>query len=50
MQVLYGISENEPDFKPELIQIIEQEMEYRPTPGIISRGSKLLKKLRKQTG
>jgi hypothetical protein len=48
MQVLYNISERERDFKPELVQIIEQEMEYRPTPGIITRGRRLLKKLGKQ--
>jgi hypothetical protein len=48
MQVLFNISEIEWDFKPELLEIIEQELEFRPTPGIVSRGSKLLKKLRVQ--
>lgn len=48
MQVLYNISEAEHDMKPELIGIIEQEIEFRPTPGVIARGSKLVKKLRKQ--
>lgn len=48
MQVLFNISEIEKDLKPELILIIEQEMEFRSTAGIITRGSKLVKKLRKQ--
>jgi len=48
MQVLYNISEKEPGLKPELALAIEQEIEYRPTPGIISRGKRLLKKLRKE--
>ncbi|WP_167615885.1 hypothetical protein [Maribellus sediminis] len=50
MQILYNISETEPDLKPELIEIIQQEIEHHPTPGIRSRGNKLLQKLRKQTG
>lgn len=45
MQVLYNISETEPDLKPELLDIIQQEIEFRPTPGIRTRGSKLAKKL-----
>ncbi len=49
MQVLYNISENEPDFKPELLSIIEHEIDLHPTPGIISRGKKLAKKLFLQT-
>ncbi|NQU84731.1 MAG: hypothetical protein HQ541_03125 [Mariniphaga sp.] len=48
MQTLYNISEHESDFKPELIHIIEHEIEFRSTAGIISRGIRLLKKLRKQ--
>lgn len=48
MQILYNISEKENDLKPELIHVIEQEIEYRSTAGITSRGAKLLKKLRKQ--
>ena len=48
MQTLFNISEYETELKPELIQVIEQEMEYRSTAGIISRGSRLLKKLRQQ--
>ncbi|SHF77816.1 hypothetical protein SAMN05444274_10910 [Mariniphaga anaerophila] len=45
MQVLFNISESEPDFKPELLSVIEQEMEFHPTPGILSRGRKLARKL-----
>jgi hypothetical protein len=48
MQVLFNISEKEKDFKPELILLIEQEIEFRSTAGIITRGTKLVKKLRKQ--
>lgn len=48
MQILYNISENEPDIKPELLEIIQHEIELHPTPGIRSRGTKLSKKLRKQ--
>lgn len=47
MQVLYEISEVEPGLKPELIHIIENEMELHPTPGIKTRGRKLIQKLRK---
>lgn len=50
LQILYNISENEPDLKPELFAIIQQEIELHPTPGIRSRGNKLLKKLKKQIG
>ncbi|MBW6533727.1 MAG: hypothetical protein K0B11_01845 [Mariniphaga sp.] len=49
MQVLFNISEKEPGFKPELLSIIEHEMELHPTPGIVSRGKKLVKKLLEQT-
>lgn len=45
MQILFNISEVETDFKPELLSIIEHEMELHPTPGIVSRGKKLVKKL-----
>lgn len=49
MQVLFQISETESGFKPELLSIIEHEMELHPTPGIVSRGKKLAKKLTEQT-
>lgn len=48
MQVLFNISEKEPDFKPELLSVIEHEIELHPTPGIVSRGKKLVKKLEEQ--
>ncbi len=48
MQVLFNISEEEPDLKPELLSVIGHEMEYHATPGILSRGTKLVKKLQKQ--
>ena len=49
MQILYNLSEYEPDLKPEVLALIEQEIEYHATAGIVSRGSKLVKKLRHQT-
>ena len=49
MQILYNISDKEPDLKPEVLQIIEHELEQNPTAGIRSRGRKLAGKLRKQT-
>lgn len=45
MQILYNISEIEPDLKPEILAIIEHEIEFHSTAGIISRGTKLAKKL-----
>jgi len=48
MQILYNISEKETDLKAELLAVIEHEMEYHSTAGIISRGSKLANKLRNQ--
>ncbi len=48
MQILFNISELEPDLKPELAELISQEMEFHPSAGIQSRGSKLVAKLRKQ--
>ncbi|NOR73522.1 MAG: hypothetical protein GQ525_00015 [Draconibacterium sp.] len=48
MQILYNISEKETDLKPEILAIIEHEMEYHSTAAILSRGSKLVNKLRKQ--
>lgn len=48
MQILYNISEEEPDLKPELLEIIRHELLYHSSAGIRSRGSKLAKKLGKQ--
>lgn len=48
MQVLYNISEYEPGFKPELLEIITHESALQTSPGIRSRGRKLTIQLRKQ--
>jgi hypothetical protein len=48
MQILFNISECEPDFKPELLEIIMHEAELHSTPGITSRGKKIINQLRKQ--
>ncbi len=48
MQILYNLSEKEPDFKPELLSIIQHETEVHPSPGILSRGKKLRFLLQKQ--
>ena len=45
MQILYNITETETDLKPEVLAIIEHEMEYHATAGILSRGRKLAAKL-----
>lgn len=47
LQILYEISEMEEGLKPELIHIIEHEMELHPTAGIKARGRNLLKRLRR---
>lgn len=48
MQILYNISETEPDIKAEVLEIIQQEIDLHPTPGIRARGRKLVRKLQKQ--
>jgi hypothetical protein len=48
MQILYNISEKEPELKPEILALIEYEMENHSSAGIVSRGSKLAEKLRMQ--
>ena len=48
MQILYHISETEVELKPEVLAIIEHEMENHPSAGIVSRGRKLAKKLTEQ--
>lgn len=45
MQILFNIAQKEPDFKGELIDWIEHEIEYHGSAGIASRGRKLLKML-----
>jgi len=48
MQILYNISEKEPGLKAELLELIDREMEFHPTPGILTRGRKLAGRLRKE--
>lgn len=45
MQVLYQVALKEPDFAPELIELIQQEMEYHSSAGISARGKKIIQKL-----
>ena len=45
MQVLYQIALAEPDFATELIELIQQEMEYHGSAGISARGRKIIQKL-----
>ena len=45
MQILYNISEYEPELKPEVLTWIEHEIENHATAGIRSRGYKLAQKL-----
>ncbi len=45
MQILFEISKTIPEFKPELVQLIEHEIEVHDSAGIRSRGKKLLAKL-----
>lgn len=45
MQILFRITEKEPDFAGELIELIEHEMEFHGSAGLSSRGKKLLAKL-----
>jgi len=47
MQTLFNIAQQEPDFSGELIDLIEHEMEYHGSAGLVSRGRKLLKRLGK---
>lgn len=48
MQILYNLSEIQPQLKPEILAIIDHEMEFHSTAGIVSRGRKLKVTLRKQ--
>jgi hypothetical protein len=48
MQILFNISEKEFDLKHEILAVIEHEMEFHATAGILSRGKKLAKKLHLQ--
>jgi hypothetical protein len=49
LQILYELSKEEPELKRELILTITQELELHPSAGIVSRGQKILNKLRQQT-
>jgi transcription termination factor NusB len=46
MQVLYNIALKEPDFAPELIELIQQEMEFHGSAGINAKGKNIIKQLR----
>ncbi len=48
LQIAYNISLKEPSLIPELILVIENEIEYHSSVGICSRGKKLLERLQKQ--
>ncbi len=48
MQLAYEISEHEKDLKPELALLIEHELEFHPTAGIISRGKKIISRLNQE--
>ena len=48
MQVLYEISNAEPELKPEILAIIEQVLAENTSAGLKSRGSKIECRLRKQ--
>ncbi|WP_299578730.1 hypothetical protein [uncultured Sunxiuqinia sp.] len=45
MQLLYEIALVEPELRAEVIQLIEHEMTFHASPGILSRGKKILKKI-----
>ncbi len=47
LQILYNISELEPGLKPELMEVIQNQME-RESSGFKARGSRLIDKLRKE--
>lgn len=46
MQLLFNISQREPDLKGELAMVLERLLEEGSTPGIVSRTKKLLQQLR----
>lgn len=50
MQILHNIALKEIELIPEILLIIENEMEYHSTAGIISRGRKLIASLKKVSG
>lgn len=48
LQILFNISELEPDLKPELLSVINHEIKLHATAGIVARGRKLAGQLAKQ--
>lgn len=46
IQLLYQISLREPEIKGELIDVLENMLEEEPSPGMQSKGKKILKALR----
>ena len=48
LQILFNLSEKETDLKPELLSLIDFELENDPKAGIKARGKNLAKILRKQ--
>lgn len=48
MQILYNISEQVPDLKPELLAIIQHELEIQESPAMKARGKKLSHQLHRQ--
>ncbi len=47
MEILYQMCKKEPDLAQELIPLIEDNMAHNGTAGILSKGRKILKKLKK---
>ena len=48
IQLLYQIARKEPDLRSELIWVLETMLEEEQSPGIISKGRKVLESLRRQ--
>lgn len=48
MQILHNIALKESELIPEILLILENEMEFHSTAGIISRGRKLIASLKKK--
>ena len=46
MQILHNIAKKEPELIPEIVLIIENEMENHSSAGIIARGKKLIENLK----
>ena len=46
LQIMFNITEQEPDLKPELALLIENIITFDSNAGISNRGKKLLKKLK----